>query len=75
MSLGDKKGYVECGMFTEQWRNPPPPFNPAFDPKAAARYAQVTASLEADGYYDTHTREECRAEWAARYEHEKQESN
>jgi len=62
--------YAECGLFTEQWRHPPAGLdsNPAFDPKAANRFAKVTASLEADNYYATHTREECRTEWARRYE-------
>lgn len=45
-----------------------PVLNPAFDPKAAGRYALVTASLEKDGYYDTHTRQECAEEWRKRYD-------
>jgi hypothetical protein len=46
----------------------PATFNPQFDPKAKARSAQVSASMEADGFYDKHTREECKAEWRRRYD-------
>jgi hypothetical protein len=69
--------YAACGLFTEHWRHQPTDLgsNPAFDPKAADRFAKVTASLEADNYYATHTREECRAEWAARYEKESNYDN
>ena len=49
-------------------KNPPAPFNPLYDPGAKARYAAVTKSMEADGFYDNHTREECAAEWRRRYE-------
>ena len=55
------------GMFDDEWNNPPAPFNPEFDPAAEARYTRVTASLEADNFYKTHTREECKLEWARRY--------
>ena len=48
--------------------NPPAPFNPLYDPKAGARYKEVTASMERDNFYATHTREECKAEWGRRYE-------
>ena len=60
--------YAECGLFTEQWRNPPMGFNPDFDPRAKKRYAQVTSSMEYDGFYNNHTREECRIEWKSRYD-------
>ena len=46
----------------------PRPFNPAYDPKAKGRYAAVTASMEADGYYEKNTRAECAVEWRRRYE-------
>jgi hypothetical protein len=46
----------------------PSPAKPVFDPKANARYAKVTASMEADGFYDGHTREQCAAEWRRRYD-------
>jgi hypothetical protein len=66
--MGKKTEYAYCGLFTEQWRSPPPPFNPEFDPRARGRFERVTASMEADGFYSGHTREECREEWRKRYE-------
>lgn len=51
-----------------QWDNPPAPFNPDADPAAAERYRQVSESMQRDGYYAEHTREECRDEWRRRYE-------
>lgn len=48
--------------------NPPIPFNPDFDPKAKDRSSRVTASMEADKFYDNHTREECAIEWRRRYD-------
>lgn len=54
--------------FKEQHENPPAPFNPAFDPKAKERYRKVSESMEADGFYKTHSRKECRLEWARRYQ-------
>ena len=62
------KPYEGVGFFEEQWRNPPAPFNPLFDPKAKDRYAAVTRSMEKDDYYANHSREECKAEWARRYD-------
>jgi hypothetical protein len=56
------------GGFDHEHKNPPAPFNPDFDPKAKERYANVTKSMEADDYYANHTREECRVEWAKRYD-------
>lgn len=56
------------GAFAYWHDNPPAPFNPEYDPKAGERYRRVTASMEADGYYGTHTREECKAEWGRRYD-------
>lgn len=58
----------EVGYFQNEWNNPPAPFNPLADPKAGARRAQVTASMEDDGFYKTHDRAECKAEWHRRYE-------
>lgn len=46
----------------------PAPFNPDFDPNAAARYTTVSESMEADGFYDANTREECSVEWRKRYD-------
>ncbi|WP_230280511.1 hypothetical protein [Croceicoccus sp. Ery15] len=57
----------EVGFFQNAWNNPPAPFNPLFDPGATARRAKVTSSMEADGFYKSHTREECKAEWHRRY--------
>ena len=56
------------GLFDREHKHPPAPFNPDFDPGARQRYADVTASLEADNFYASHTRAECAAEWRARYE-------
>ncbi len=53
--------------------NPPAPFNPAYDPKANDRFKRVSKSLEDDGWYANHTREECKAEWHRRYEALKKE--
>lgn len=63
------KAYTgHLGFFDHQWKNPPAPFNPAFDPKARGRFETVSSSMERDGYYTGHTREECKVEWARRYE-------
>ena len=43
-------------------------FNPDYNPNWKQIREQTTASMEEDGYYDTHTREECAAEWKRRYE-------
>ena len=56
------------GGFDYEWRNPPPPFNPLFDPMAAARYQAVSDSMESDGFYANHTRGQCAKEWRARYD-------
>lgn len=53
-------------MFNHDYK--PAPFNPSYDPQAKQRYADVTESMELDGYYDTHTRAECADEWARRYD-------
>lgn len=58
----------------DYWKNGPKslqaimPLNPHFDPNAAKRSKEVTASMEADDFYSNHTREECKEEWARRYE-------
>jgi hypothetical protein len=62
------RNYEGVGFFESQWRNPPPSFNPLFDPNAAARFASVTASMEADGFYISRSRAECKAEWERRYD-------
>jgi hypothetical protein len=60
--------YTGVGAFANEWRNPPAPFNPDYDPGAKARYAAVTASMKADDFYRSHTREECKDEWSRRYD-------
>lgn len=60
--------YEGVGFFENEWANPPPPFNPDFDPLAKGRYEAVTTSMEADDFYAGHTREECKAEWGRRYD-------
>ncbi len=52
--------------------NPPAPFNPLYDANAQDRYARVTKSMEDDNYYEGHSREECKAEWARRYDADKE---
>lgn len=56
------------GPFDYWHRQQPRPFNPAYDPKANGRYTAVTASMEADGYYEKNTRAECAVEWRRRYD-------
>jgi len=56
------------GFFDNEWKNPPAPFNPKYDPKAAERYKKVTSSMVRDDFYANHIREECAAEWRKRYE-------
>ena len=65
-----KTNTYDChiGYFDNEWKNPPAPFNPEYDPKAKDRFSMVTKSMEKDCYYDTHTREQCRIEWAKRYD-------
>ena len=60
------KAYYKSMQY--HWDNPPPPFNQDFNPKAKQRYMDVTTSMEADGFYKNHTREECRIEWRHRYD-------
>lgn len=54
--------------FQKLWDSPPLPFNPDYDPQAKGRYEKVTNSMEQDGFYSSHTREECRIEWTKRYD-------
>lgn len=63
------------GGMDYHWKNPPPPFNPVFDPKARDRYDRVTQSMVDDDFYANHTRQECKDEWARRYELEKEKDN
>ena len=59
---------------TYHWQSPPAPFNPAFNPLAKSWGDKAAASMKADGFYDTHTREDCKAEYARRYDLNKAES-
>lgn len=64
----EEKKWGHQGPFWREHNFPPAPFNPDSNAQQAAkRYSQVTASLEADNFYQTHSREECKAEWAKRY--------
>lgn len=38
-----------------------------YNPNSKDWYKMVSQSMEDDNFYDTHTREECRVEWAKRY--------
>lgn len=53
-------------MFLHQ--NPPAPFNPDFDPKATERGHKAAQSMETDGYYQNHSRQECASEYRRRYD-------
>ena len=44
------------------WHTAPPAFNPYYDPKHAPLMQSVAAAMDAEGYYDTHTRDECATE-------------
>ena len=69
MPKNDSPAYgPEVGFFQHEWNNPPPPFNPLFDPLAKGRSERVVTSMEADKFYDSHTREECAAEYRRRYD-------
>lgn len=48
--------------FESLHNNPPKPFNPQYNSGYAEVANSVTKNMEEDGYYDTHTREECAAE-------------
>lgn len=48
--------------FQHQHDNPPPPFNPDFESQSYARLCEAARSMEADGFYATHSRIECAAE-------------
>lgn len=48
-------------------KNPPAPFNPEHRPHAKNIWGTIAPSMEADGFYDNHTREECSIEFKRRY--------
>ena len=53
--------------FERLHNNPLPPLNPEFTPESVEWYREVAHSMEMDGFYDKHTREECAAEWRRRF--------
>lgn len=59
-------GYVGGLTF---WHNyQPTPFNPEYNQRAKLWAKEATSSMEAEGYYANHTREECKVEWRKRYD-------
>jgi len=66
MQTRTAKTLTQC--FQNLHENIPAPFNPLVDHKAAGRYSKVTRSMEVDGWYSNHSREECKVEWARRYD-------
>lgn len=54
--------------FEKLHKNPPPPFNPEFNAQSLVWFREVTHSMEREGFYENHTREECAAEWRRRYD-------
>lgn len=58
------------GIFDYWHDHPPPPFNPLFKPYAAAVGHAVAEAMSEEGFYQTHTREECAAEYRRRYDAE-----
>ena len=48
------------GLFLSHWNNPPEPLNPEYNPDGLTMQ-QAALIMDAEGYYDTHTREECAA--------------
>jgi len=50
--------YAYCGIFTDAWNNPPPPFNPDARPYADQLRQDTTAALEKEGAYKHFTLEE-----------------
>lgn len=55
--------------------NPPKPFNPDYDPMAKTWSSMVVQSMEKDGFYDNHTREECSIEYRKRFDQFKLQGN
>lgn len=46
----------------DDWHPAPAPFNPFYDSLAGKLMQAAAESMEADEFYDTHTRNECAAE-------------
>lgn len=53
-------------FFEYHHNNPPEPFNKSYNPQAKTISDNVSKEMEAEGYYDTHTREECAIERSRR---------
>ena len=67
--LKKRKPHQElAGFFEALHNNPPKPFNPSFNPKASEISREVVKSMEADGFYTRHSREECSLEYRKRYD-------
>lgn len=45
----------------------PAPFNPLYDPRDAGWLRQAADSMDADGFYASHTRIDCAVEIRTRY--------
>lgn len=59
----NKSQYTELAiLFDIQHLQKPPPFNPKYLPAYSELAKRVTEKMERDGYYDSHTREQCAAE-------------
>lgn len=59
----NKSQYTELAiLFDIHHMNKPSPFNPKYLPEYSEIAKRVTEKLERDGYYDSHTREQCAVE-------------
>lgn len=56
------------GMFNHAHACIPKPFNPEFDPRAKGWWRDAIASMQAEGWYENHTRPENAAEFRRRYD-------
>ncbi len=67
--MSKRKPHQQLADFFEaQHNNPPKGFNPSFNPKASEISREVVKSMEADGFYTRHSREECSLEYRKRYD-------
>lgn len=59
----NKSQYTELAiLFDIHHMNKPSPFNPKYLPAYSELAKRVTEKMERDGYYDSHTREQCAVE-------------
>ena len=63
----EEKEFCHQGIFWYQHNFPPDPFNKDFETRAAEWYSKVSTSMQTDNYYQQHTQQECKEEWARRY--------